>query len=135
VGAESTGKKGASGESGQHFGAARLKVLWPEMYPAKAGVTKVSDQLARWWAATQVRDAYRTQTADRDRVAFAAKYQLVTAFSGAVVLETAEQYKRAGLEPVDPTSVPNVPVVPEPSVWWLLVLAGMSGIWRRKRGN
>ena len=106
---------------------------WQRGTEAPAGATKVSDQLARWWAATQVRDAYRSQTADPARVAFAAKYQLVTAYSGAVVLETAEQYERAGLEPVDPTSVPNVPVVPEPSVWWLLVLAGMGGVWRRKR--
>ena len=49
------------------------------------------------------------------------------------VLETAEQYTRHGLTPVDPTSTPDVPVVPEPSIWWLGALAGLIGMWRRRR--
>jgi len=75
----------------------------------------------------------RQQTADPERVAFAAKYQLVTAFSGAVVLETAEQYARHGLTPVDATSTPQIPATPEPGVMILLLLGSLSGMWRRKR--
>jgi hypothetical protein len=47
----------------------------------------------------------------------------VTAVTGAVVLETAEQFAEAGLEPVDPASVPSVP---EPATWLLLIVAGAA---------
>ncbi len=50
----------------------------------------------------------------------AARYQLVTAVSGAVVLETKAHYERAGLIPVDAALVP---VVPEPETWVLMLLA------------
>ena len=51
----------------------------------------------------------------------AVRYQLVTPVSGAVVLETAEQYRAAGLEPVNPGSVPTIP---EPEMMVLLIIAG-----------
>ena len=44
-----------------------------------------------------------------DAVSIAARYQLVTPVSGAVVLETSEQYSQAGLRPVEPGSVPTIP--------------------------
>ena len=50
----------------------------------------------------------------------AARYQIVTAVSGAVVLETNAQYERAGLKPAEAASVP---VVPEPQTWMLMLLA------------
>jgi hypothetical protein len=65
-------------------------------------------------------------------VELAALYQLVTEVSGAVVLETAEQYKQAGLQPVSPNSVP---VVPEPGTWALLIVGAivLLAYQRRRR--
>jgi hypothetical protein len=48
------------------------------------------------------------------------RYPLVTPVSGAVVLETKQQYQRAGLTPSDPATVPTIP---EPSTWLLVVAA------------
>ena len=101
----------------------------PELVEGK----KVWDQLARWWAADQVRNAGRQQSAGEESVAFAAKYQLVTAFSGAVVLETAEQFKQHGLEPVDPSTTPHVPATPEPGTWLLLLIGAFCTLTRRRR--
>ncbi len=56
----------------------------------------------------------------------AVRYQLVTPVSGAVVLETAAQYKAAGLEPVDPETVPTIP---EPEVWALLAIVAVVLVW------
>jgi hypothetical protein len=66
--------------------------------------------------------------------AFAAKYQLVTAVSGAVVLETEQQYADAGLQAVDPSSVPTS-AVPEPGSMIALAagLVGMAGFAMKKR--
>ena len=55
--------------------------------------------------------------AESDAMQLAARYQLVTPVSGAVVLETQAQYQQAGLQPVPPESVPTVP---EPSATVLL---------------
>lgn len=94
---------------------------------------KVWDQLARWWAAEKVRKGTREQSAEEEAIEFAARYQLVTAFSGAVVLETAQQYRDHGLTPVDPTSTPEIPATPEPGTWLLLFVSGVASLTRRKR--
>ena len=61
--------------------------------------TETSMHLARLWAAEEVsRLCAARQSAEAMRVA--ARYQLVTPVSGAVVLETQVQYQRAGLQPV-----------------------------------
>ena len=101
--------------------------------PELANGKKVWDQLARWWATEQVRTAARQQSAGEKSVAFAAKYQLVTAFSGAVVLETAEQYKQHGLEPVDSSTTPEVPATPEPGTWLLMLISAFYALTRRRR--
>ena len=87
---------------------------------------KVSDQLARLWAMEEV-----MKTRDG---ALATKYQLVSYVSGAIVLETQEQYDRHGLKPVDANSAPAVPNVPEPSSALLILLGVMAACLRRKRG-
>lgn len=68
---------------------------------------------------------------DRDEaVALAVRYRLVTPVSGAVVLETAEQYRESGLEPAASDTVPKI--VPEPETW-LLILAGVVLLALRSR--
>jgi hypothetical protein len=62
----------------------------------------------------------------------ATRYRLVTPVSGAVVLETQEQYERAGLEPVEPGTVPTIP---EPEMVLLVAVVGAVLLWllyRRK---
>jgi hypothetical protein len=61
-----------------------------------------------------------------EAITLAARYQLVTPVTGAVVLETAEQYRAAGLKPVDPGTVPTIP---EPEMVVLLIVAGAFMIW------
>ena len=80
--------------------------------------TETSMHLARLWAAEEVaRLSAARHAAEAMRVA--ARYQLVTPVSGAVVLETQAQYQRAGLQPVPAESVP---VIPEPSGGVLLLI-------------
>jgi len=59
-------------------------------------------------------------------VALASQYRLVTPVSGAVVLETKQQYDESRLTPV---SQATVPTVPEPHEWALLVIACAGLMW------
>jgi hypothetical protein len=79
---------------------------------------KNSKHLVRLWAFDEVK---RLIVARRvgDAVKLAANYQLVTPVSGAVVLETKQQFEQAGLTPVDAGTVPSVP---EPGTVALLVI-------------
>jgi len=88
---------------------------------------RVWDQLARSWAME------RSESQDVDRALIAAKYQLVTPVSGAVVLETMEQFKQHGLDPVDVSAAPSIPNIPEPSGAVLVLLAAIAGLLRRRR--
>ncbi|MEO2033357.1 MAG: VIT domain-containing protein [Planctomycetaceae bacterium] len=80
-----------------------------------------SDHLARLWANQEVHRALRRGLPqERERATtLAVGHRIVTPVSGAVVLESQAQYDAAGLEPVDPQSVPTIP---EPEVWLLLLL-------------
>lgn len=95
---------------------------------ATFGGIHTNDQLARLWANDEVtrilapHDASLTDAA----ITLAARYQLVTPVTGAVVLETAAQYRAAGLEPVSPGTVPTIP---EPEMVVLLIIAGAFMIW------
>ena len=91
-----------------------------------------SKHLARLWAYDEV---LRLIAAKKHEAAvqLAGLHQLVTPVSGAVVLETKQQFDQAGLQAVDPQSVPTVP---EPGIVALLVLALAMGVllrWRRKK--
>jgi len=55
----------------------------------------------------------------------------VTPVSGAVVLETAAQYRAAGLEPVNPGTVPTIPE-PEMVVLVAIVAIILGIIFYRK---
>ncbi len=98
---------------------------------------QTSDHLARLQAHDTIHALLATGTpADRRRaLELAARYQLVTPVSGAVVLETAQQYRAAGLEPVDEQTVPTIP---EPETWaMLLVVAAvlLAGCLIRRRSK
>jgi len=84
------------------------------------------------WALGEVsRLAASSHPGDRDRaVELAARYQIVTSVSGAVVLENAGQYRETGLTQVNPAS--SARGVPEPASWGLLIFALMV-LWDLQR--
>jgi hypothetical protein len=82
------------------------------------------DHIARLWAADRVRSLARS--APETATEIAVRYQLVTPVTGAVVLETEEQYQSAGLTPVSPGSVPTVP---EPETWAMMIVAALMLGW------
>lgn len=92
-----------------------------------AGV-HTTDQLARLWANDEVARilAPHDVSLTDEAVMLGARYHLVTPVTGAVVLETAEQYRASGLEPVDAGTVPTIP---EPEMVVLLIVAGAFMIW------
>lgn len=93
---------------------------------------KVWDHLARFHVWEQVQEMSRSGKRRDELTELAARYQLVSQVSGAVVLETAEQYRRFGLEQVDVETAPEVPGIPEPSTALLSILSVVM-VWRRKR--
>lgn len=111
-----------------------LKRIFNHVSAAPTDAPQVWDQLARHAVFTEVMAAFQ----GRDRVPEAqakkaAQHQLVTPYSGAVVLETQAQYNRAGLKPVDGSTTPQIPSgVPEPSRA-LLLLLGLTGLLARRR--
>lgn len=95
---------------------------------------ETSTHLARLWANDEVARllADRGKNRTDEAIELAARYQIVTPVSGAVVLETQEQYRQAGLQPVEPGSVPTIP---EPEMVLLLGVAAALFIlmcFRRK---
>jgi hypothetical protein len=97
-----------------------------------AGAVASSTHLIRLWAVDEVcrRAAERSKDAVDDAIALARKWQVVTPVTGAVVLETQEQYKSAGLEDIDPATAPSS--IPEPGLLWLL-LTGVAVLWLTRR--
>jgi MYXO-CTERM domain-containing protein len=96
---------------------------------------EVWDQLARHAVFSEVMSVF--QGRDRvvaDQAKRAAQHQLVTPYSGAVVLENQQQYDRVGLKPVDAGSTAQLPTTaaPEPA-GALLVLLGLLWMMQRRR--
>lgn len=94
----------------------------------KMSGVETSDHLARLWANDEVARilAPRDESLTAEARSLAIQYQLVTPVTGAVVLETAEQYRASGLQPVDAGTVPTIP---EPGMVALLIVAGAFLIW------
>jgi Vault protein inter-alpha-trypsin domain len=92
------------------------------------GLAKGSDHIARLWARDRVLDLM-SQDAKANRpaaLALAVQHRLITPISGAVVLETQQQYDEARMTPVSQTSVPTVP---EPHEWALMFMACVAMLW------
>ncbi len=91
--------------------------------------------LVRLWAAERVQElvAENKPTNAAEAIRTALDYHLVTPVSGAVVLESAQQYAEANLQPVAPGTVPTIP---EPELWWLIavVAAALAGLIIKQRG-
>jgi hypothetical protein len=83
---------------------------------------QTSTHLARLWARDEVARilALGRENQQDEARKLAVAHQLVTGVSGAVVLERKEQYAEAGLNPVEPGTVPTVP---EPETWLMLAMA------------
>jgi len=96
-------------------------------------VPEGSSHVARLWAAGEIaRLSNPCRKTGRDEaVALARTWQLVTPVSGAVVLETAAQYKAHGLEPADPSTTPGI--VPEPGTLGLLLIGAPLLLAARRR--
>ncbi len=101
-----------------------------ETAACEGGAKETDLHLARLWALDEVR-RLRGERKPDEAVQLAARYQLVTPISGAVVLENQQQYQQTGLEPVSAQSVPSIP---EPTASSLLVLGATAlCLWRIRR--
>lgn len=93
---------------------------------------ETSQHLIRLWANDEIK---RLLTANENEKAtdLAIKNQLVTPVSGAVVLETQQQYDQFGLRPVESNTVPTVPE-PEEYLLFGVVLAILIWLaWRARK--
>ena len=116
-------------------GGSRLRLVRDRIAagePLAGGKSKeASTHLARLWADDEVRRLAATDEAGKieEATTLAAKFQIVTPVSGAVVLENAEQYRQAGLTPVDAGSVPTIP---EPEVVLLIGVVALVLLWMNR---
>ncbi|MSU57760.1 MAG: PEP-CTERM sorting domain-containing protein [Pedosphaera sp.] len=84
--------------------------------PGSASAASASKHVERLWARDEVRRLTKARRTD-EAAKLAAREQLVTPVSGAVVLETLQQFAQHGLTPADASTVPSVP---EPGTWALM---------------
>jgi hypothetical protein len=111
----------------QEFKVTRAKFAGAQPAPPNNS-KETSKHLARLWASDEVINLMRRGNDKSSDAAMklAASYQIVTPLTGAVVLETQEQYQRAGLEPVKSGTVPTIP---EPEEWLLMLSALVVLFW------
>ena len=88
---------------------------------------QVSQHIERLWAKQEVLHLI-AQREQKKAIALASEHQLVTPVTGAVVLETQEQYDEMGLTPVPFDAVPSIP---EPSTWALWCVGFILMLWGR----
>jgi hypothetical protein len=90
---------------------------------------QVGRDIERLWArdeAARLTSAHHAADASE----LAAGQQLVTPVSGAVVLETKQQYAQSNLTPA---AANTVPIIPEPSTWALFIVGIVLALWRVSR--
>ena len=109
-------------QSKKSFGYNRVNVEKIEVENAK----ETSKHLVRLWANDEVNRILAAEKDEKQAVELAVKYQLVTPVTGAVVLETQQQYDQFGLRPVDKNTVPTIP---EPEFYLLLSVVLGVLIW------
>ncbi len=97
-------------------------------------VKETSQHLARLWANDESHKLLRSGS-EAQAIDLAVKNQLVTRVSGAVVLETKQQYDQFGLKPVDPNSVPTIPEPEEYLLFAVIIFALAYFAWRFRRTN
>lgn len=98
------------------------------------GTTEVGDQRARWYAWEEIRASLgRDEPPVAERQELATRCQLVTPWSGAVVLERKEDYTKHDLEQIDPSTASKVPTIPKPSFALLVILGVFLFVFRRRR--
>jgi hypothetical protein len=91
------------------------------------GMVTGSQHVEKLWAQQEVAHLLDQGPDRRDEaLALAGKHRLVTPVSGAVVLESDEQYRAAGLTPPDASAVPTIP---EPETWAMLIIACLAFGW------
>ncbi len=90
--------------------------------------SKTSDHLIRLWANDRILALIAEGDNDQLKLAseMATRYQLVTPVSGAVVLESRQQYAENGLQPVKEGTVPTIP---EPETWLLIITTLLILSW------
>jgi len=97
------------------------------------GIPEGSKHISRLWARDRIYTLLSEDKNNRSKaVDIAAKYQLVTMVSGAVVLESQQQYDQNGLSPVDANSVPTIP---EPHQWILAFIILAMTLWFLKKNK
>ena len=113
--------------------AGQYRIVREKVDADKAGDDgkRVGRHIERLWARDEARKLAGMRHRD-DAIRLAARQQLVTPVTGAVVLETKQDYAANGLEPASPETVPNIP---EPQAWTLWILAGGCLAWRRWRAK
>ncbi len=114
---------------GQWSGAGKIFELKRELASSQPNVPRVSRHIERLWARDEAARLAAVHKPD-EAAELAAKNQLVTPLTGAVVLERKEQYDRHGLTPADPGTVPSVP---EPGVLTLFGVGIVALILKRRR--
>ena len=95
------------------------------------GAIKTSDSLARWFARIEASRLALTNPAAAS--AMAASHQIVSPWSGAVVLERATDYAQHGLTQSNAAVSQQIPVIPEPSSVLLLLFSVSHFLLRRRR--
>ncbi|MGH9838301.1 MAG: VIT domain-containing protein [Blastocatellia bacterium] len=113
------------GAGAGQFAVTREKLAAKDFKP-QSNAKETSMHLARMWAFEEITRLMATEGGDEQATNLAATYQLVTPLTGAVVLETKEQYERAGLEPVKSGTVPTIP---EPEEWLLMFVVATILAW------
>lgn len=109
-------------QSQKTFGYNRVNVAKTDLNQSK----ETSAHLLRLWANDEVNRILANNLEDKKAVELAVKHRIVTPVTGAVVLETAQQYEQFGLRPVEKGTVPTIP---EPEFYLLLAVILGVFVW------